>query len=155
MSRERLSMRKIAEGLRLKWQEGRSALEIAQSVGIGRTPLGEYLVRAAAAGLSWPLPSDLDAAAIERRLFPAPVEPGAGTRVEPDWERVHRELRRPGVTLALLWQEEQERDPASYQYSQCCARYAAWRGRLDVVIRQSHLDNHPDDEPDSHRNGAL
>jgi transposase len=131
-------MRKITEGLRLKWQEGRSAREIAQRVGIGRTTVGEYLTRAAAAGLNWPLPGDLDAAALERRLFPAPVGPGACPRVEPDWARVHRELRRPGVTLALLWQEEQERDPTGYQYSQFCARYAAWRGRLDVVMRQSH-----------------
>ena len=58
-------MRKIAEVLRLKWQEQRSAREIARSVGIGRTTVAQYLARAAAEGLSWPLPAGLDAAALQ------------------------------------------------------------------------------------------
>ena len=44
-------MRKIEEVLRLKWQEQRSAREIARSVGIGRTTVAQYLARAAAEGM--------------------------------------------------------------------------------------------------------
>lgn len=131
-------MRKIEEVLRLKWQEQRSAREIARSVGIGRTTVAQYLARAAAEGLSWPLPDGLDAAALERRLFADPAEKLPGQRIAPDWQEVHRELRGKGVTLALLWQEYQERQPDGWQYSQFCAHYRDWRGRLDIVMRQTH-----------------
>ena len=48
-------MRKISEVLRLRAQ-GRSIREIAASVGVGHTAVGEYLRRAETAGLGWPLP---------------------------------------------------------------------------------------------------
>ena len=96
---ERLSMRKIREVLRLKYEAGLSARAIARSVNAGRTTVQEYLQRFAASGLSWP--TELDDAALESRLFPPP--PPAGTaRPEPDWTVVQRELRRKGVTLLLL-----------------------------------------------------
>ena len=67
MPTERLSMRKIQEVLRLH-AAGRSQQDISRSCGIGRSTVGEYLQRAHAAGLSWPLPDDLDTAGLERRL---------------------------------------------------------------------------------------
>jgi transposase len=130
-------MRKIEEVLRLK-RQGRSAREIARSVGIGRTTVAQYLARAATAGLSWPLPEGLDAAGLERLLFGEPEPKTARRRVEPDWSAVHRELRGKGVTLALVWQEYLEREPQGLRYSQFCAHYARWKGRLDIVMRQSH-----------------
>jgi transposase len=138
MPRERLSRRKMAAVLRLKWQEQRSAREIARSAGIGRTTVAQYLARAAAEGLSWPLPAGLDAAALARRLFGDPEQTLPGQRVAPDWQAVHQALRGEGVTLALLGQEYQERHPDGWQYRQCCAHYRAWRGRLDIVMRQRH-----------------
>ena len=66
---------------------------------MGRNTVAEYLRRAEVAGLSWPLPEGLDEAALERRLFPPPP-PSKGRQIpEPDWAAVHRELKRPGVTL--------------------------------------------------------
>ena len=56
MARERLSMRKVEEVLRLKWSAGLSVRQIAKAVGVGRTTVSDYIVRAEAAGLSWPLP---------------------------------------------------------------------------------------------------
>lgn len=123
-------MRKIEEVLRLKWQEQRSAREIARSVGIGRTTVAQYLARAAAEGLSWPLPEGLDAAALEQRLFGDAEQRLPGQRVAPDWQEVHRELQGKGVTLALLWQDYQERHPDGWQYSQFCAHNREWRGRV-------------------------
>ena len=58
-------------------------------------------------------------------------------RPEPDWGDVHRELQRhKGVTLQLLWLEYRAVHPNGYQYSWYCEHYRAWRGRLDVVLRQ-------------------
>ena len=136
MPTERLSMRKIQEVLRLH-AAGRSQQDISRSCGIGRSTVGEYLQRAHAAGLSWPLPDDLDAAGLERRLFP-PLPQTATVRGQPDWATVHRELRRPGVTLWLLWEEYKAVHPQGYQYTWFCQQYRGWAARTDVVMRQSH-----------------
>ena len=129
-------MRRIREVLRLKHELGRSHREIAGSLGIANSTVSDYARRASAAGLSWPLPEGLDDAALEAALFP-PSPPSRVRRPEPDWARVHRELQgHKGVTLELLWLEYREVHPDGYQYSWFCARYRAWRGTLDVVMRQ-------------------
>lgn len=131
-------MRKVQEVLRLKFEAGLSPRKIGRAVGIGRTTVSEYLARAQEAGITWPLPAGMDEAALERRLFKAPGAAGKLAEAPPDFATVHRELRGQGVTLFLLWQEYRERFPEGYSYSQFCARYAEWKGHLDVVMRQSH-----------------
>ena len=136
MSQRRLSMRKIRELMRLKYELGRSHREIATSLGIANSTVSDYVRRASAAGFSWPLPEGLDDAALEAALFPAPP-PSRVPRPEPDWGHVHRELQRhKGVTLQLLWLEYRAVHPNGYQYSWFCERYRAWREQLDVVMRQ-------------------
>src|ERR1019366_4987423 len=56
----------------------------------------------------------------------------------PDWAEVHRELRRPGVTLQLLWVEYKERNPEGFQYTWFTDHYRTWARQLDVVLRQEH-----------------
>ena len=136
MSQPRLSMRKIRELLRLKYERGRSHREIAASLGIANSTVSEYASRAAAAGFTWPLPEGLDDGALEAALFPA-QPPSRVPRPEPDWAYIHRELQRhKGVTLRLLWLEYRTAHSNGYQYSRFCDRYRAWRGRLDAVMRQ-------------------
>ena len=60
MSQKRLSMRKIRELMRLKYELGRSHREIAASLGVANSTVSDYAGRARAAGLSWPLPEGLD-----------------------------------------------------------------------------------------------
>ena len=131
-------MRKIKEVLRLKWVSGLSNRQIAASCGIGRPTVSEYLRRAELAGLRWPLPDDLDEARLERLLFPPPPDLPAQQRGIPDWANIHGELKRPGVTLFLLWQEYRQAYPDGYQYSWFCEHYRAWQGKLDLVMRQDH-----------------
>jgi len=131
-------MRKIREVLRLCWANGLSKRKTAMSCGISRPAVDEYLGRAEEAGLSWPLPADLDDGTLERLLFPAAATLPAQVRGLPDWPTVNRELKRKGVTLFLLWQEYREHHPQGFQYSWFCERYRAWLGRLDVVMRQNH-----------------
>lgn len=59
-------------------------------------------------------------------------------RTQPDWPVVHRELRRKGVTLTLLWHECRAAHPDGFGYSWFCEQYNAWVGKLDVVMRQEH-----------------
>ena len=136
MSQKRLSMRKIRDVLRLKYGLGRSHREIAAILRISHSTVGSYVRRAREAGVSWPLPDELDEGRLEAALYP-PMPPSRVPRPEPDWARVHRELsRHKGVTLQLLWLEYREAHPDGYQYSRFCDRYREWRGRLDVVLRQ-------------------
>jgi transposase len=51
---------------------------------------------------------------------------------------VHKEMRRPHVTLMLLWLEHKEAFPDGHAYSQFCALYRRWQRRIDVVMRQEH-----------------
>ena len=105
MPAERLTMRKVKEVLRLHWGCGLSQRQIAKSCGVARPTVAEYLRRAEAAGLSWPLPPDLDEGQLERLLYPLPASLSGEVRPLPRWPEIHRELKRPGVTLFLLWQE--------------------------------------------------
>jgi transposase len=100
--------------------------------------VAEYIRRAEDTGLAWPLPEELDEAALERLLFPLPPSMSKEVRPAPDWSEVHRQLKRKGVTLALLWQEYKTLYPEGYQYSAFCEHYRAWEGTLDLVMRQTH-----------------
>ena len=137
MAQSRLPMRKIRDVLRLS-AAGLSKRQIAASLGIGPTTAGACLRRAREAGISWPLPDDLGDAALERRLYPAPAVAAKDWRSLPDWPAVHRELRRKGVTLQLVWEEYQQDHPHGYRYSWFCERYQQWRQQLDVLLRQEH-----------------
>ena len=107
-------------------------------VGVSRYTVAEYLRRAAVVGITWPIPPELDDAALERKLFTPPFASTEALRPQPDWTRIHAELRRPGVTLLLLWEEYRAGQPEGYGYSRFCDLYAAWRGRLSPTMRQTH-----------------
>lgn len=139
MPTERLSMRKTREVLRLKFACGLSKRRIAAALGIGVTTAGDYVARARRAGLSWPLPAELGEEALERRLFPPPPADRATARPAPDWAAIHLELRRPDVTLALLWEEYRGGAPDGFSYSWFCEHYRLWSGRLSPTMRQTHV----------------
>ena len=74
-------MRKIREVLRLALGKELSQRLVAAASGVAQTTVHDYLVRAAAAGVKWPLPADLDDAGLEALLYPPVLQParaGAG-----------------------------------------------------------------------------
>ena len=140
MPSKRLSMRRIRDLLRLKHVQGLSEREISAALAISKGAVGSYLSRARAAGLSWPLPPELDDDdALELLLFPGVAASRRPGRAVPDWAQVDRELRRPGVTRALLWEEYRAAHPDSYGYAWFCDRYEAWKGRARPTMRQTHV----------------
>jgi transposase len=130
-------MRYVRDILRLHTEHQVTGRQIAQSLGLSHSTVMGVLHRAAALGLTWPLPAELDDAALEGRLYP-PMAGEVVGRAEPAWEEIYRELRRKGVTLRLLWQEYRRDYPDGYQDSRFCERYRHWAGKLDVVLRQPH-----------------
>ena len=131
-------MRQVHAVLRLKWEQGLSDRKIAHSLGISRPAVAEYVRRAQAAGLSWPLPATYDEGTLEQMLFPSVPARTLAPHLVPDWATVHTELKRKGVTLFLLWQEYKATTPEGLQYSWFCQTYRAWAHKLDLVMRQTH-----------------
>jgi transposase len=131
-------MRKLRDVLRLKHEAGLNHRAIAQACAVGLGTVTTYLQRATAAGLTWPLPNDLDDAALEARLFARPAGAHASDRHIPDWSQLHQELKKPAVTLTLLWQEYRADHPTGYAYSQFCERYRRWARALRPSMRQVH-----------------
>ncbi len=138
MAQKGLSMRKIEEILRLKWEQGLSHRAIAKSCRISPGSVSNYLQRAKAAGLRWPLPEELGADKLEALLFPHERLPVGRVIPQPDWRTVHKELKRKGVTLNLLWYEYRQEHPDGYGYTQYCHHYRAWAKQLKPVMRQRH-----------------
>ena len=129
MPAERVSMRRIREILRLKHECSASDRQIARSLGLARSTVAVTLERAAMAGLRWPLPGSLSDRVLEARLYAGHgSQQGARRKSEPDWAYVHHELRRPGVTLMLLWEEYRQDQPDGYGYSRWCELYRAGEG---------------------------
>lgn len=144
MARKPISMRQIKEILRLKHQHQLSVREIARSCGLPPSTVNDYLLRAQAADLSWPLPEGVDDRQIQERLLHPPQAPSEASpppeppRPLPAWPEVHQELGRRSVTLRLLWQEYRERFPNGYGYTQFCEYYHRWSETLEPVMRHHH-----------------
>src|SRR5947208_17147111 len=98
MAAERVSMRKTREILRLRWGLQRSLRETAASCGVGATTVHDVVARARAAGLRWPLPAELDDAALEARPYPPP--PGPDGRPLPECPTLYHGLNGRAAPLA-------------------------------------------------------
>jgi transposase len=135
---QRIAMRRIREVLRLKDECALTYSQIARALGISKGSVANYLTTAEAAGLTHQEATALDDAALARRLHP---QRGVVAKfAAPDFALVHRELKRKGVTLQLLWEEY--RDAAQgvpYSRSRFCERYLQFVRTLRRSMRQSHV----------------
>lgn len=134
-------MRKIHAVLRQFYELKRSQRDISRSLEIGRGTVANYLVRARNAGLSWPLPPDVDERALELALFPECTKTDAQVKFAvPDFAAVYLDLKSVGMTKQLAWEEYcQVHGKNSYSYSQFCHRYRVWLGRQKRSMRQNHI----------------
>src|SRR5471030_3562400 len=138
-AKRELSMRQLRTLLRLSC-DGVSAREIGRRLGVARSTIQENLKRAAAAGLAWPLADDVTDDVLEQRLFGRAGAPTGQRRwVEPEWAPLARELKRPGVTMMVLWEEYREAHREGYGYSRFCDLLRGFERRLTPVMRQHHV----------------
>jgi transposase len=131
-------MKKIREVLRLKYEKGLSQRKIAQSISVGYGTVWDYLHRATKVGLSWPLPKEIDDISLEKLLFPDVKSEFKELKPIPDYDQIHKELKRKGVTLLLLWEEYFQIHPNGYRYSHFCDLYRQWAEKRDVWMPQQH-----------------
>jgi transposase len=134
---QRIAMRRIREVLRLKECE-LSYAQIAQALRISKGTVANYLSLAEAAGISHSVALGLDDATLLGRLYPQRYV--YRQFAVPDFAQVHRELKRKGVTLQLLWEEYREAAQGiGYSRSRFCERYLAFVGTLKRSMRQTHV----------------
>jgi len=132
-------MRKIREVLRLRLELGLSERDTAASCRIARSTVGDYVHRARKAGLSWPLPPDLDDATLEQLLFKV-VDRAPPTHVwpQPNWPELAKQLSRKGVTRLLLWREYRQQHPDGMKYTTFTRHFREWAATHRVTMRLTH-----------------
>lgn len=141
MAAQRVSMRNIKECLRLKFEGGLSHEKIARALQLSKGVVSKYVTAAAETGMEWPALAVLDEMALAAALLPtARVRHTRGERVLPDLITIHRELRRKGVTLQLLWEEYVAAHPEqpTYRYTQFVEHYRRYASTLKRSMRQQH-----------------
>lgn len=74
---------------------------IESTVHCSRHTVRSVLQAAKEKQIAWPLDDDITNAELEEILFPGKYKSGC-RYVEPDYPYIHRELAKPGVTMALL-----------------------------------------------------
>jgi transposase len=135
-------MRQLRQTLRLHLDAGLSLRECARVLGISKTTVGLVAGMARVAGVDWALAQTLSDDELESRLY-QPAVPRAARHLEPDFAAIHQEIKRPGVTLQLLWEEYQQGQHAdgaqAYKYTAFCVKYRAWVASLKRSMRQTHV----------------
>ena len=128
------------EILRLS-DQGYSQRQIETSVGSSRHTISEVLETANAKGIKWPLEDDVSNEDLQGILFPEKYASTSGY-MEPDYERIHAELAKPGVTLTLLWAEYNEKCISTgkrpYMMTQFGDKYRRWARITKATMRIHH-----------------
>lgn len=120
--------------------EGLNNTEVAASVGCSRETVRQTVRLAGEAGIAWPIPEGVGDAQLMRLLHPG-LCGKSGDYPEPDWERVHAELARKGVTITLLYGEYRDSCSASGRnacsFTTFCQHYDDWCESRSMVMRVS------------------
>lgn len=131
-------MRQIRNVLRLHLEAGLTYGQIGRALGVPKSTVGKIVVLARVAGIDWAEVQGLDDASLEARLY-QPAVPRSARHLEPDFAYLHQELKRPGVTLQLLWEEYARANAQAYKYTSFCVKYRKWAACLKRSMRQTHI----------------
>jgi transposase len=131
-------MRRIREVLRLHLEAGLSYAECARALKMPKSTVGKIVLLARAAQVDYATAQRLSDAELESRLY-RPAVPRSSTQLEPDYAHIHQELKRPGVTLQLLWEEYARGNVLAYKYTSFCIKYRLWKAQLGRSMRQTHI----------------
>lgn len=122
-------------------ESGMSRNAIARSQGMSKHSVQAVSEAAEAAGIGWAEAEGMSDAEVYAALFPEKVR-DRDVYPDPDWERVHRELARVGVTLKRLHEEYRDEQRSKGEpfmsYDRFCKRYREFTVRRQVVSRVGH-----------------
>ena len=139
MGNMRITMRKLKELMRLKYDAKLQHRQIAASLKMSPATVSRCLQKIVASGVQWP--NDLTETELEQKLYRRAKVPTDRINFIPDWSIVHKERKRKGVTALLLWEEYCAVEPElrHYSYSQFCTNYRKWQGTIELSMRQTHI----------------
>ena len=138
MSKERLTMRKIKEVLRLIYENKISQSKTSIACNITRSTVQEYIMRFNASELKWPVGENITDEILESKLYPTDKNNEVVVSNKLNYEYLAIEIRRPNVTLALLWEEYKHANPNGYNYSYFCDLFRQYCKKLNYSMRQEH-----------------
>ena len=127
-------MSHLREIIRL-YELGYNQSEISRSCLVARSTVQDYIHRVQQSALTFEQAKHLSDHELSHVL-------GKGQRQlrkpkeKIDFQAIHRELQRKGVTLALLWQEGVDEGRWSLSYGGFCRRYRKWKSRQKISMRQ-------------------
>ena len=137
-----MGMNKLREVLRLNYEHKLSNRQIAISCRTTHRTISKYLRLSIENGIEWEKDKLLNDTELAKKVFGAELQKPRHIRhskVVPDWVYIHEELKRPHVTLQLLWEEyKEEQKEFGYERSFFCDMYRAWRKTLNISMRQEH-----------------
>ena len=133
---QEIGMRHIREVLRLGLSCGVSSRDIGRSLKIADSTARKYLKAAKVSLLDWAKISEMTDEQLAVMVHARPSRDIS--RPLPDFKQVHQDLKKPGVTLTLLWEEYKSGYPDGYQLSQFYQHYHAFAQTLRVTLRQTY-----------------
>lgn len=139
MSAQGLSMKKVKEILRLKYDAKLTHRQIGKSLNISASTVSRCVTSAQAHGLSWPLPDAMDEASLERLIYGL-VSDSTLDLLKPDFAYLYTEYQKhKHVTKQLLWEEyKAAHGKTAYSYSQFCNLFRDWLNKRKITMRQTH-----------------
>lgn len=135
-TKKELAVIKVREILRLK-EQGLSNRQIAVSCRVSASTVWEYLTAAEERGVRLSDYGSKSDTELLEALGKPRVDDGR-RKTEPDYQRLHTELRRKGVTLQLLWEEYRHEQVDGYGYSRFCELYEQWCDMHELRMPQQH-----------------
>lgn len=112
--------------------------EIAAITGNSRPKIAEVIKQAELHQISPPFNEDITDLWLENLLFPQ-KRPKAKGRQEPNFDNIHTELAKPGVTLSLLYYEYEhecrQNNKVPYAYRTYCQYYRAYAQKYKATMR--------------------
>lgn len=131
-------MKNTKEILRLASDGNFTIRQIAKSCSCSPSTVTTIIERAknAEIALDWPMINNFTESELESKLYPPEIH--RTDKPLPDMNFIHKELKKKGVTLQLLWQEYIEKNPDGVRYSMFCDHYRKWRELRNVSMHQIH-----------------
>jgi transposase len=134
---EKISMLKIKEVLRYKYEAKLSARKISRALNISHTVVNDYIKRFEALSLEYKILMEMSDKEIVSKLFDVSSKPSKYPI--PDWSKIHQDMRNKIVTLELLHEEYRNDYPdGHYGYTWFCNHYKDYAKKLSPSMRQIH-----------------
>jgi transposase len=132
----KISMKKIKEVFRLHYRQKLSNRGIAKACNISPTTVSDYLKRASEGNICFDDIESLDEESIVALLYPDEKKDPEKEKL--DFNYIHEQLKKKGVTRQLLWEEYKKDNPSGYKRSQFFQLYKDWARSLSPVMRMTH-----------------